>query len=296
MSTKEENPASIEDDKHARNENINENVHIDNKDKPATLKHDNNFTKFLPASITLEKIARSIGEIQQNITNIADVLIFLEIFGYDDKLAEKMGYSDLVNLAQTIYPYIHFYSEEEKRLLKASNVKSERRYSNEKCSDSLSLEISKASQIKASETSQTRESTTTNTQDKDPADLPTRNKRVIEGIGMALPWLGSLLVLYTTGVSLWMSGILSTTITTFFLGGVLIGLIASEGISQISIRQFSFYYNQQNYGEIKRIIARHYVLSAIVGGSLALIISFVLLGYPYMITGSQFDFKNTFGE
>lgn len=306
MSIKEENTTSVKKNDSERNKIIKENMQIDAEDKQANLHNSNlngsrNKGIIFLYSLTIEKIARSIAEVQQNVTNTADVLIFLEILGYDDKTAEKLGYSNLVHLAQTVYPYIHFYSEAEKTLL-SINIKNEEEVNkidqDGRYARLASKILDKASQARLLSPTQTRGSgsSSNNTQIRETAGIPSAKKRIFEGLVMALPWLGTLLMLYTTGVSLWMSGILSTRMTTYFLGGVLLGLIASEGISQISIRQFSFYYYQQNFGEIKRIIARHYAISGIVCAFLALIISFTFLGYTNIITGLHFELNNTFGE
>lgn len=56
-----------------------------------------------------EKAARSVSEIQHGINNIADVVVFLEILGYDDKIAADNGFSDLAVLAKYIYPFLDHY-------------------------------------------------------------------------------------------------------------------------------------------------------------------------------------------
>src|SRR5690242_18827842 len=63
-------------------------------------RNDDTTVVVTPNIFFMEKAARSIAEIQQRITTVADVMIFLEILGYDDKLANEMGYHDLVGLAK----------------------------------------------------------------------------------------------------------------------------------------------------------------------------------------------------
>ncbi|MEO9294023.1 MAG: hypothetical protein ABI347_00275 [Nitrososphaera sp.] len=63
----------------------------------------------LDAWMFAEKAARSVSEIQHGINNIADVVVFLEILGYDDKIAADNGFSDLSVLAKYIYPFLDHY-------------------------------------------------------------------------------------------------------------------------------------------------------------------------------------------
>ena len=63
----------------------------------------------LDAWVFAEKAARSVSEIQHGINNIADVVVFLEILGYDDKIAADNGFSDLSVLAKYIYPFLDHY-------------------------------------------------------------------------------------------------------------------------------------------------------------------------------------------
>lgn len=218
-----------------------------------------------PNIFFIEKAARSIAEIQQKITTVADVMIFLEILGYDGKLANEMGYHDLVGLAQVVFPYVHFYSRQEKDLL--SNA-----YNTTATSNSLS-QVSQNWQRNNNEEDNGKE-----------GSIPSLRMRIQEGLGIALPWIGSLFVLYALGISLWMSGLLPTVVTTFFLGGVFIGLIISEGILQISTRQFSFYYSQKNFGEIRRIITRNYIVTATISG---ILIVLTILIASYSLTFSS---------
>jgi hypothetical protein len=80
---------------------------------------------------------------------------------------------------------------------------------------------------------------------------------------MIFPWVGALVLLFTTGVSLWMAWGLPAAVTTAFLAGVFFGLAFSEGLVQTMNRLFSFYNAQTNIGEVKRSIKRHYGLTAL---------------------------------
>lgn len=59
--------------------------------------------------IFAEKAARSVSELQYGVNNIADVVVFLEILGYDDRVASRNGFGDLMDLAKHIYPILDHY-------------------------------------------------------------------------------------------------------------------------------------------------------------------------------------------
>lgn len=90
--------------------------------------------------------------------------------------------------------------------------------------------------------------------------IPSLQKRLVEGIGMIFPWLGSLALLFITGVSLWMAWGLPIQITTAFVSGVFLGLVITEGTLQVFNRLFLFYNAQTNMGEVKRLQKRSYCL------------------------------------
>lgn len=56
-----------------------------------------------------EKAARSISELQYGVNNIADVVVFLEILGYDNRIVSKHGFMDLMDMAKYIYPILDHY-------------------------------------------------------------------------------------------------------------------------------------------------------------------------------------------
>ncbi len=162
------------------------------------------------------KTARSIAEIQQSVNNIADVVVFLEVLGYDNNTAKKNGFENLYELAKYVYQFMDAFDD----------------------SDMNKEETKKSFS----------------------APVPTKKQRLAESFSMVFPWLGSLILLFITGVSLWMAWGLPASITTAFLAGVFLGLIVTEGSLQTFNRLFSFYYSQTNIGEVKRSIKRSYVL------------------------------------
>lgn len=171
------------------------------------------------ARVFAAKTARSIAEIQQSVNNMADVLVFLEVLGYDDKTAQKNGFANLTELAEYVYNFVDVYDDGKK----------------EKGSPNA-FEI----------------------------EVPTAKKRLAESLSMIFPWLGSLILLFVIGVSLWMAWGLPADVTTAFLSGIFLGLIVTEGITQNYHRLFSFYYSQTNIGEVKRSIKRSYTIASII--------------------------------
>src|SRR5919204_2162067 len=57
------------------------------------------------------KTARSIAEIQQSVNNMADVMVFLEVLGYDETVAKKNGFENLHELAKYVYNFVDAYDE-----------------------------------------------------------------------------------------------------------------------------------------------------------------------------------------
>ena len=169
------------------------------------------------ARVFAGKTARSIAEIQQNVNNMADVLVFLEVLGYDDRTAKRNGFENLQELAKYVYNFVDAYDEER-----------------------------------------------TDTAKSQAMEVPSTKKRLAESLSMIFPWLGSLVLLFVTGVSLWMAWGLPTDVTTAFLAGVFLGLVVTEGLLQNYNRLFSFYYSQTNIGEVKRSIKRSYALAGII--------------------------------
>ena len=94
--------------------------------------------------------------------------------------------------------------------------------------------------------------------------IPDTKHRIVEGFSLVFPWLGSLMLLLVFGVSLWMAFGLPITITTAFIAGVFLGLAITEGVLQIFSRLFTFYHDQDNVCEVKRILKRNYILLSLI--------------------------------
>ena len=90
--------------------------------------------------------------------------------------------------------------------------------------------------------------------------IPDTKHRIVEGLSMIFPWLGSLILLFVFGISLWMAWGLPTTTTTAFVVGIFLGLVITEGILHTFNRLFTFYHTQKNLCEIKRVLKRNYIL------------------------------------
>jgi hypothetical protein len=59
-----------------------------------------------------ERAARSIAEIQDKVSSVADIVIFLEVLGYNESMVTRYGFSDLLDLARYIFNFVDFYSKE----------------------------------------------------------------------------------------------------------------------------------------------------------------------------------------
>ncbi|MDC8437829.1 MAG: hypothetical protein LV468_02370, partial [Candidatus Nitrosotenuis sp.] len=194
------------------------------------------------SKLFVQKTARSIVQIQHGVNNLADIVVFLEVLGYNKELIERYGFESLYVLAQHVYDFIDFYYDDEQ--------------------DRQAL--------------QSRET-----------PIPTQRQRLAEGLGMIFPWLGSLLLLFLTGVSLWMALFLPKEITTLFVGGVFLGLLLTEGPLQAFNRLFTFHHEQGNLGEVKRIIRRCYmtVSAILLAASVVALTVAALFDVPYHMIG-----------
>ena len=83
-------------------------------------------------------------------------------------------------------------------------------------------------------------------------------RRLGQALSGASPWLGSLIVLFVFGVSTWMAWGLPLSVMTVFILGVYFGVLISEGPIQVFNRLLTFYYNQSNLPEVRRILKRSY--------------------------------------
>jgi len=59
-----------------------------------------------------EKAARSVSEIQGNITSVTDVVVFLEVLGYNDSDVASFGFVSLSDFARYIFDFLDFYKAE----------------------------------------------------------------------------------------------------------------------------------------------------------------------------------------
>jgi len=179
------------------------------------------------ARLFAQKVARSIIEIESNVNNIADVVVLLDVLGYNKEQVMKYGFDDLFDLAKYIYDFVDAYEDRSK---------------------------SKEDYIKTFT-----------------IPIDSLGHRVTEAIGLLFPWLGSLVLLFLTGVSLWMAWGLPQQISTALVVGVFLGLVISEGLVQTFAKLFTFYHEQTNIGEMKRLLKKDYlvsstVLACVVGG------------------------------
>jgi len=172
------------------------------------------------ARLFAQKVARSIIEIESNVNNIADVVVLLDVLGYNKEQVMKYGFDDLFDLAKYIYDFVDAYEDRSK---------------------------SKEDYIKTFT-----------------IPIDGLGHRIAEGMGLLFPWLGSLVLLFLTGVSLWMSWGLPQQISTALVVGVFLGLVISEGLVQIFAKLFTFYHEQTNIGEMKGLLKKDYLLSSIV--------------------------------
>ncbi|MFI5407060.1 MAG: hypothetical protein ACHQ1D_11180, partial [Nitrososphaerales archaeon] len=125
-----------------------------------------------------QKTARSIVVIQQGVNNLADIVVLLEVLGYNNDIVTKNGFQNITELAKYIYDFIDLY------------------YNEQQDKESIKSLVT---------------------------PIPTTKQRLAEGLGMIFPWLGSLVLLFLTGVSLWMALSLPKELTTAFVGGVFLG-------------------------------------------------------------------------
>lgn len=94
--------------------------------------------------------------------------------------------------------------------------------------------------------------------------IPSIKRRIVEGLSLVFPWLGSLILLFIFGISLWMVWGLPPQVTTAFIIGVFLGLVITEGPLQTFSRLINFYYVQTNIDEIKRLIKRNYIVFGLI--------------------------------
>jgi len=130
-------------------------------------------------------------------------------------------------------------------------------------------------------------------------EIPTTATRIAEGLALSFGWLGALVLLFVAGVSLWLSLVLPLMVVTVFMGGLFTGLFITAGPLSGFNRLFTFYHDQGNLAEAKRVLRRTYlevgaVLALTLGGlyALALLTGFPIglfeIGAGTLITASTF--------
>ena len=113
-------------------------------------------------------------------------------------------------------------------------------------------------------------------------EIPTTATRIAEGLALSFGWLGALVLLFIAGVSLWLSLVLPLKVVTVFMGGLFAGLFITTGPLQGFNKLFTFYHDQGNLAEAKRVLERTYievgaVVAITVGALYALALS---TGFP----------------
>jgi hypothetical protein len=102
--------------------------------------------------------------------------------------------------------------------------------------------------------------------------IPSMAKRTFQGLTLSFPWIGSLLVLFVFGISLWLVWGMPIAVISSLIVGLFFGLLVSAGPIQMFQRIFSFNYNQGNVSETKRALKRSYLmLSVLAVGTAALL-------------------------
>jgi hypothetical protein len=165
------------------------------------------------------KAARSVAELQPRVNNVADVMLFLEVLGYTKEDAVRNGFTNLFDLARSIYEFVDILEPGEQKRI-----------------------VSQEALVK----------------------VPSARKRFAEGFALSFGWLGSLVLLFIVGFSLFLSLILPLSVITVFIAGLFAGLLVTEGPLQGFNRLFSFYYNQRNLAEAKRVLKRAYITVGVV--------------------------------
>ena len=72
-----------------------------------------------------QKVARSITEIHPKVDNVADIVAFLEVLGYNKETINKYGFSDSNDLANYVYDFIDVYeipNEDSKKFIQTSSI------------------------------------------------------------------------------------------------------------------------------------------------------------------------------
>lgn len=253
------------------------------------------------ALLFAEKAARSVSEIQDGANNIADIVVFLEILGYDDKVATENGFSSIMALSKHIYNFIEFYDEsrysriKQHQLLAKQDSNGGNMINNsellKKNYGKTLLQISNVITVfgKNKDDSAAEKATQDGNvivkekkTNEGEIPIPSIRKRIAEALSLQSPWLTALLMLNITGFSLWMVQELPADITIAFISGVFLGLVFTEGPFQMFSRLLFSSYEQKNIGEFKRTMQRTYaVIGTMLIGMIGLvIITAIYFGLP----------------
>ena len=113
-------------------------------------------------------------------------------------------------------------------------------------------------------------------------EIPTTATRIAQGLALSFGWIGALILLFVAGVSLWLSLVLPLDIVTVFMGGLFAGLFITTGPLQGFNRLFTFYHDQGNLAEAKRVLKRTYLeVGAVVAAAAGVSYSVAsLTGFP----------------
>jgi O-antigen/teichoic acid export membrane protein len=210
------------------------------------------------------KTARSVSEIQEGVNNVADVVSFLELLGISERVAKEKGFSSLLELSRYVYNFVEFYDEN-----KYSNVSRTQLVS--KIQNQTDSNIHDDEKIKSSNSF---------------VKLPSLGEKLTEALSFYSPWLTAIILLNITGSSLWMVTTLPAGFNTFFISGVFLGIVLTEGIMQMFGRILSSSFSQKNLSEFKRTLFRTYVLTGVILAAASGIIALVGLAanFPASLT------------
>ena len=56
-----------------------------------------------------EKAARSVSEVYGKVSSVPDLVIYLEILGYNDALVSKYGFASVLDFARYIFDYVDYF-------------------------------------------------------------------------------------------------------------------------------------------------------------------------------------------
>ena len=214
----------------------------------------------------VSKTARSVSEIQEGVNNVADVVSFLELLGISERVAKEKGFYSLLELSRYVYNFVEFYDE------------------NKYSSSMNRMKI--VSKPHNNQTKETDKLANAKTKNSSTVKIPSLGEKLTEALSFYSPWLTAIILLNITGSSLWMVTTLPAGFNTFFISGVFLGMVLTEGIMQMFGRLLSASFAQKNLSEFKRTLFRTYVLTGIILASATSIIVLVgaVANFPLSLT------------